>query len=86
MEDEAETLHTCLGHYPLKRYVFLFLSEKNSGCYGNLNFPYTYNGKSGNLQFLPNYWGYLISFLQKFLLSSSLCFIRLLSKLLDLIG
>ena len=46
MEDEAETWHTCLGYYPLQKLCFLFWSEKNSGCYGNLKFPYTYNGKS----------------------------------------
>ena len=39
MEDEAETWHTCLGHYLLQSYVFLFRLDKNSGCYGNLNFP-----------------------------------------------
>ena len=39
MEDEAETWHTCLGHYPLQTYVFLFRSDKNSGCYSNLKFP-----------------------------------------------
>ena len=36
--DEAETWHTCLGHYPLQKLCFLFLSDKNSGCYGNLKF------------------------------------------------
>ena len=40
MEDEAETWHTCLGHYLLQKlYFFLFRSDKNSSCYGNLNFP-----------------------------------------------
>ena len=29
--DEAETCHTCVGHYSR--------SDKNSGCYGNLKFP-----------------------------------------------
>ena len=24
MEDEAETLHTCLGHYPLQKLCFYF--------------------------------------------------------------
>ena len=33
---EAETWHTCLGHWPLYKLCFLFLSDKNSGCYGNL--------------------------------------------------
>ena len=37
--DEAETWHTCLGHYPLQKLCFLFWSDKNSGCYGNLKFP-----------------------------------------------
>ena len=39
MEDEAETLHTCLEHYLLQKLCFLFRSDKNSGYYGNLNFP-----------------------------------------------
>ena len=37
--DEAETWHTCLGHYPLQKLYYLFRSDKNSGCYGNLKFP-----------------------------------------------
>ena len=36
-ENEAETWHTCLGHYPLQKLCFLFRSDKNSGCYGNLD-------------------------------------------------
>ena len=36
-EDEAETWHTCLGHYPLQKLCFLFRSDKNSGCYGNFH-------------------------------------------------
>ena len=39
MEDEAETWHTCLGYYPLQKICFLFRSDKNSGCFGNLKFP-----------------------------------------------
>ena len=39
IEDEAETWHTCLGLYPLQKLCFLFRSDKNSGCYGNLQFP-----------------------------------------------
>ena len=35
MGDEAETWHTCLGHYPLHKLCFLFRSDKNSGCYGS---------------------------------------------------
>ena len=34
--DEAETCHTCLGHWPLYKLCFLIFSDKNSGCYGNL--------------------------------------------------
>ena len=34
--DEADTWHTCLGHKPLQNLYFLFRSDKNSGCYGNL--------------------------------------------------
>ena len=37
--DEAETWHTCLGHWPLQKLCFLFRSDKNSGYYGNLQFP-----------------------------------------------
>ena len=47
-EDEAETWHTCLELYPLQKLCFLFWLDKSSGCYGNLKFPWTYNGKSGN--------------------------------------
>ena len=36
-EDEAETWHTSKGHCPLQKLCFLFRSDKNSGCYGNLN-------------------------------------------------
>ena len=39
LEDEGETWHTCLEHYPLQKLCFLFRSDKNSGCYGNLKFP-----------------------------------------------
>ena len=39
MEHVAETWHTCLGHYPPQKLCFLFLSDKNSGCYGYLKFP-----------------------------------------------
>ena len=38
-EDEAETCYSCLEHYPLRKLCFLFRSDKNSGCYGNLKFP-----------------------------------------------
>ena len=38
-EDEAETWHTCIGHYPLQNLGILFLSDQNSDCYGNLYFP-----------------------------------------------
>ena len=34
--DEVDTWHTCLGHYPLHKLCFIFRSDKNSGCYGNL--------------------------------------------------
>ena len=39
IEDEAETWHSCLGHYPLQKLCFLLRSDMNSGCYGNLKFP-----------------------------------------------
>ena len=65
---------------------FLFQSDKNSGCYGNLYFPLTYNGKSGNWQFLLSHCRYLDFFLQKCFLCSPLRFIWILSKSLNLIG
>ena len=64
---------------------FLDRSNKNSGCYGNLYFPKTYNGKRGNSQCFSQ-WGYFYFFFQKCLLGSPLRFLRLLSKLLNLIG
>ena len=46
MEDEAESWHTCLGHYPLQKLcLFLYRSDKNSGCYGNLSFQRLIMGK-----------------------------------------
>ena len=56
-EDEAETSHTCIGHSLLQTVCFLLRSDKNSGCYGNLKFPWTYNGKSGNRKSLLSQWG-----------------------------
>ena len=38
-EDEAETWYTSIEHNTLQKLCFLFLSDKNSGCYGNLKFP-----------------------------------------------
>ena len=46
--DEAGTWHTCLGHYPLQKLCFFISVDKNSGCYDNLKFSLTYNGKRGN--------------------------------------
>ena len=43
----------------LYKKLFLFQSDKNSGCYGNFQFPWTYNGKSENLLFLQSHWRYL---------------------------
>ena len=39
--------------------MFLLRSDKNSGCYGNLYFPLTFNGNSGNLHFFLSQWRYL---------------------------
>ena len=39
IEDEAVTSHTCSEYYPLQKFCFLFRSDMNSGCYGNLKFP-----------------------------------------------
>ena len=43
-------------------------------------------GKEDIDKFFLSHWGYLDFFFQKYLLSSPLCFIRLLSKLVNLIG
>ena len=59
---------------------FLFKLDKNSGCYGNLYFLLTYNGKNGKWQFLVSHRRYLDFFLQKCFLSSPLRFIWILSK------
>ena len=39
-EDRAETWHTYIGYCLLQMLCFLFQSDKNSGCYGNLKFQY----------------------------------------------
>ena len=44
-EDEADTWYTSLGHYPLQKLCFLFRSDKNPGCYGNLKFHRLIMGK-----------------------------------------
>ena len=65
--------------------VFLFRSDKNCGCYGNLLFPWVYDGKRG----IDHFFFLIVDiciFLQKCLFSSSLRFIRLLSKSVNLIG
>ena len=52
--------------------MFLLQSDKNSGCYGNLQFPLTYNGKSGTRQFLLSHCRYLdFLFTEMFLEQSS---------------
>ena len=38
---------------------FLFQSDKNSGCYGNIQFAETSDGKSRNWLFLQSHFGYL---------------------------
>ena len=34
--DGAETWPTCFGHKPLQKLYFIFRTDTNSGCYGNL--------------------------------------------------
>ena len=65
---------------------FLFQSAKNSGCYGNLWFPLTYNGKSGKWQYLLSHCSYWDFFLQKCFLNSPIWFIWVLSNLVNSIG
>ena len=66
--------------------VLFFQSDKNSGCYGNVEFPLTDNGKSGKWQFVLSHCRYLDFFLQKCFLGSPLRFIWILSKSLNLFG
>ena len=86
-EDEAETWHTCIGHCPLLNFCFLFRSDKNFGCYGNLySFHRLIMGKVEIGNFYCLIGDNRILFLQKCLLNSSSHFLRLLSELLNLIG
>ena len=48
----------CLAFASTKK-SFLFQSDNNSGCYGNFQFPKTYNDKSENLLVLQFHWRYL---------------------------
>ena len=43
-------------------FLFLFQSDKNSGCYQNLYLPSTYNGKSGNGHLLLSHCRYFDKF------------------------
>ena len=65
-----------------------FLSQlyKNSGCYGNLELPLTYNGKNENWHLLLCHCMYLTKVLQKCSLSSLLQNVSFLSKPLYLIA
>ena len=65
---------------------FLFHLDKNSGCYGNLQLPLTYNGKRENWHLLLSHCRYFDKILQKFSLSSPLPVISILFELLILIG
>ena len=86
MEDEAETWHTCLGYYSLQNLCFLFRSDKNFVCYGNLKVSIDLLWKKWKLTISVKSLGIFDIFLQKCLLRGPPCFIRSLSKLLYLIG
>ena len=66
--------------------IFLFQSDKNYCCYGNLYVQWTYNWKSGIYIIFPVSMGVFGFFLEMFILSSPLHYIRLFSKSLNLIG
>ena len=70
--------------------MFLFESDNNSGCYGNLKMPLTYNGKKRKLPFIAIYMADILTkVLQKCSLSSTLLNLRnisFLSKPLNLIS
>ena len=86
MADSFHIIHIASTGGGNKKLCFLFQSDKNSGCYGNLKFPQTYNGKKWKLTISAESLGIFDFVLQKCLLSSPPRFIRLWSKLLNLIG
>ena len=69
--------------------AFLSQTDKNSGCYGNLQLPLTYNGGKWKMAFhdlLLSHCRYFDkSFIETFLVSSPLSNIPFLSKHLNLI-
>ena len=69
-------------------YFFFFLSQsdKNSGCYGNLQLPLTYNGQNENGIYCYLTVDTETKVLQKCSLSSLLPNVSFLSKPLSLIG
>ena len=87
MEDEAETWHTCIGHYPLQKLCYFYsrwirtLVAMATYCFHRLIM-----GKVEIGNFYCLFGDNSILFLQKCLLNSSPHFIRRLSELLNLIG
>ena len=83
MEDEAKTWHTCLGYYPLQKLCFYFGRIRTLVAMAILSLHRLIMGK---VEISAKWLGIFVFFLQKCLFSSPPCFIRLLSKSLDLIG
>ena len=63
----GKKLILCIHVKDISMYIncILFQWDKNSGCYGNLQFPLTYNGNSGNWQYLLCIWDILNFILHK---------------------
>ena len=86
-EGEAETWHTCLGHYPLHKLCFFYFDRiRTLVAMSTFSSDRLIMGKVEIDNFCQVIGGYLKLFLHKCLLSSPPCFIRLLSKSLNLIG
>ena len=52
--------------------MFLFQSDMNSSCYGNLKFPLTFSRKRDNWQFMLSMGLFGISFTKMFIEQSSI--------------
>ena len=86
MEDEAETWHTCIGHCPLKSYVFYSGRIRTLVSMAAYIFHSLIMGKVEIGNFYCLIGDNRILFSQQCLLNSSQHFKRLLPELLNLIG
>ena len=85
-EDEAETLHTCIGHCPLQKYVFYSGQIRTLLSMAAYIFHSLIMGKVEIGNFYCLIGDNRMLFLQQCLLNSSHHFKRLLPEMLNLIG